>query len=338
MGDQNSTFQVQRFCRQYFQLERDLDFPAAEYLREEAVQAQISQYINDPLRTDSGPPPRYRLRALKSLVSYIESSISDWDEHGVNEDLMEAMAELMASPLAPEAVEIQKRSYVTYHVSELEKNEPNPPPAIILLESRSLISQGGTTGLRTWEAALHLGNYLCNHDADIRGQSVLELGAGTGYLSILASKHLGAQRVAATDGSDEVINLLTDNFYLNGLQADRTVVAAALLWGHAILKPEETAWGQLGPIDTVIGADITYDQRVIPSLVATITELREHFPKLKIIISATQRNEETFQAFVDICRNSGFNVEFMNYSGTPPTHQKGPFYDTTVPIHIVKLN
>ncbi|PHH52388.1 Protein-lysine N-methyltransferase EFM3 [Ceratocystis fimbriata CBS 114723] len=338
MDQNNSSFQVQRFCRQYFQLERELDFPTAEYLRDEEVQRKISFCINDPLRSHSGPPPRYKLRAIKELVSRIEASINDWDKYGVNEDFMEALAEMMAAPLPSQDVEAQKRSYVTYHLSELQNAAQGPEPTITLLESRSLISQAGTTGLRTWEAALHLGNYLCNNDSDIRGQSVLELGAGTGYLSILAIKHLGAQRVIATDGSDEVINLLSDNFYLNGLQDNRDLVATALLWGHSIPKPEETEWGRLSPIDTVIGADITYDQRVIPSLVATITELRVHFPDLKIIISATQRNEETFQTFVGVCRNSGFNVEFMTYAGTLPAQQTGPFYNTTVPIHIVRLN
>lgn len=254
----------------------------------------------------------------------------------------------MAAPLPSESFEVQQKSYVTYHVSQLEspENRKSGPikeksdkewPAITLFESRSLISQGGTTGLRTWEAALHLGDYLCQNSQDITGKSVLELGAGTGYLSILASKYLGASRVAATDGSDEVINALSDNFYLNGLQNDRSLVPASLFWGHAIVRPEETAWGQPGPIDTVIGADITYDQRVIPSLVGTLTELREHFPAIKIIISATQRNEETFRAFADVCGNSGFKVNFMEFRGTPMSQQTGPFYNTAVPIHIVKL-
>ncbi|KKA26872.1 hypothetical protein TD95_003276 [Thielaviopsis punctulata] len=335
MSERN--FRIQRFCRQVLQLERQPEFPSGEFLREEATQAEISQLLNDPQRTNSGPPPRYKLRIFKDLLTRIEASIDDWDKYGVNEDIAEAVAELMASPLPSESFEVQQKSYVTYHLSQLEGMVSEKSPAITLFESRSLISQGGTTGLRTWEAALHLGDYLCQNKEEVSGKSILELGAGTGYLSILTSKYLGASRVAATDGSDEVINALSDNFYLNGLQDDRSLMPASLFWGHAIIRPEETAWGADGAIDTVIGADITYDQRVIPSLVGTLKELREHFPNIRIIISATQRNEDTFRAFAKVCGNSGFNVKFIEFSGTTMERQTGPFYNTAVPIHIVKL-
>lgn len=69
--------QITRFCRQYLQLELDLDYPDGEVLRDEATQNTLYSRLFDGQVT----PPRYRLRALKELVARIESSISDWDKH-----------------------------------------------------------------------------------------------------------------------------------------------------------------------------------------------------------------------------------------------------------------
>lgn len=67
--------------------------------------------------------------------------------------------------------------------------------------------QAGTTGLRTWTAALHLAHHVLHSSSTIFLPSspypppVLELGAGTGFLSILLAQ-LGAD-VITTDLGDE---------------------------------------------------------------------------------------------------------------------------------------
>lgn len=87
MTDSERDFQTQRFCRQVLQLERQPDFPDGRYLREEDTQAEISKHLNDPHRTNSGPPPRYRLRVFKELLSRIEASIDDWDKYVRNKSV-----------------------------------------------------------------------------------------------------------------------------------------------------------------------------------------------------------------------------------------------------------
>ena len=79
--DQPWLNQAQRFCRQYLQVEPDLDFPDADCLCLDHVQEFICRraFIGDA--ADFGPPERYRLRVLKELVSRIESSIEDWDKY-----------------------------------------------------------------------------------------------------------------------------------------------------------------------------------------------------------------------------------------------------------------
>ena len=72
---------------------------------------------------------------------------------------MSLLPVLLSAPLPSEAASVQQKHYVTYSLSLLDHGlgESDEAPSITLLENRSLISAGGTTGLRTWEAALHLG-------------------------------------------------------------------------------------------------------------------------------------------------------------------------------------
>ena len=106
--------------------------------------------------------------------------------------------------------------------------------SITLLESRSVISVASNTGQRTWEAALHLSAYLACADelednkngnrahigSIIRGRHVLELGAGTGLVSIVCARYLGARMVLATDGDEGIVEVLKSNMFLNGLDVD----------------------------------------------------------------------------------------------------------------------
>jgi predicted nicotinamide N-methyase len=126
---------------------------------------------------------------------------------------------------------------------------------VTVLESRSIISALGTTGLRTWEAALHLACYLKSVEGSkhIRGKRVLEIGAGTGVVSILAAKYLSPQSVLATDGSQDVVDALQDNIFLNGLQGSDKIDARILKWGRYL---DEDEGGQEKTFDILLGADI----------------------------------------------------------------------------------
>ncbi len=350
--------QVARFCWQNLQVDPAPTFPDPEVLCDDGAQEAIYERVFSdavPLR----PPPRYRVRILKELISRIESAIQDWDQHvsgascaqvpsearshtavltlatqGISDNLTLALSQLLSQPLPSETDAAQQRAYVIYHLSLLQpESTPANPPHIDLLESRSLISASGTTGLRTWEAALHLGQYLCVNPSLVKNKRVLELGAGTGYLAVLCAKHLGSGHVIATDGSDEVVNHLSDSFFLNGLQGSSTVSAMQLKWGHALVGPE---WDEAG-LDAVLGADITYDVSVIPALVATLEDLARRFPGLSVLIAATERNRATFESFLGVCGKRGFAVSRESFPVPAGAEQDGPFYSDKSPVHICKL-
>jgi predicted nicotinamide N-methyase len=236
-----------------------------------------------------------------------------------------------------EAVYAQQRSYVTYTVSTLSQS--NLPPTITLLEARSLLAAAGTTGFRTWEACLHLGVYLSSPECTIpvAHKNILELGAGTGYLSILCAKYLNAAHVTVTDGSGTLVADLSTNFFLNGLQDSPLVEAKELKWGHVLIGGEQAEWNQGRQVDVVLGADVTYDSARIPALVATLVDLVELFPSVEILIAATIRNETTFETFLKACGRNGFVVKNIQFPVMPPEQQEGPFYWDGVPIRLCHI-
>lgn len=261
---------------------------------------------------------------------------------------MSRIGRLVSMPQVPEDEEVQTKRLVTYRLSLLPT-----PVHIDILENRLLIAAGGTTGLRTWEAALHLGQFLCANSSLVVGKRVLELGAGTGYLSIVCAKYLDAAHVTASDGAEEVVDNLPDNFALNDTPwsysaSPDTVISPKLLkWGHALVGTEEAEWNGGRKVDLIIGADITYDQKAIPSLVATLTELLELYPKAGIIISATERNVDTLSAFQHSCLVSRLKIDELDFAadefrarlGPDRSHEPlTPFYPSNIPIRILQIS
>tara|TARA_R110002003_G_scaffold40_6_gene2649 strand:- start:7205 stop:7945 length:741 start_codon:yes stop_codon:yes gene_type:complete len=243
---------------------------------------------------------------------------------------MSAMSTLLSSTVPSEADSAQQKAFVTYSFPDSSANTDSSSGdrTVTLLEARSVISSSGTTGLRTWEAALLLGSYLGSHEGQslIRGKKVFELGAGTGMLSVLCAKHLDVAGIVATDGDEAVVDTIKTNLFLNGLDSNDSSTCiwrtAALKWGwpmDATTFAED--YGMEAP-DVLLGADVvrclwrplpesslttipqTYDKSVIPRLVSTMREFFELNPALNVLISATIRNEQTFEAFLNACSGS----------------------------------
>jgi len=141
-----------------------------------------------------------------------------------------------------------------------------------------------------------------------------------------------------TDGSDTIVADLATNFFLNGLQESPVVEARELKWGKVLLGGEQAEWNQGRPVDVIMGADVTYDSKGIPALVATLVDLVEIFSGVKILIAATIRNEETFKTFVKVCGMNNFAVEEIDFPVMRPENQEGPFYWDGVPIRLCNIN
>ena len=70
-----------RFCHQYLQLEKTLDWPPPDLLRESWAQEALYDSLFADGAVPFPPPHRHRLRTLKELVRRVEDSIEDWDQH-----------------------------------------------------------------------------------------------------------------------------------------------------------------------------------------------------------------------------------------------------------------
>lgn len=164
------------------------------------------------------------------------------------------LADILAKhiPLASEAA--QQKCYLTY-TAPLSSS---PCPELTLLEAHSVLASAGTTGLKTWEAALCLGTFLFSSSGRrlIHGRTILELGAGTGFLSILCAKYLEARFVLATDGNVDVIRDLDSNIVLNQVEDTNLITTTVLEWGHI---PSEIFRNNLEgthTYDLILGADV----------------------------------------------------------------------------------
>lgn len=176
---------------------------------------------------------------------------------------MSVLASFLGSHLPSEAASAQQKAYVTYSFPHPPaEKDSNGAASVTLLEARSVISGAGTTGLRTWEAALLLASYLASEQGRtaVHGKRVFELGAGTGLLSILCAKHLGVSGIVSTDGDEAVVDAIRTNAFLNGLDGTnlkrQVVHTAALKWGgymNSSMFAED--FGMEVP-DVVLGADV----------------------------------------------------------------------------------
>ncbi|CEP20804.1 unnamed protein product [Cyberlindnera jadinii] len=160
---------------------------------------------------------------------------------------------------------------------------------VYIREAPRVISGSGTTGLRTWEAALFMSNWLLStYSQELVGKRVLELGTGTGLVSLaLLKDRTEVSSLTITDGDSNLIDSLSTNFKLNEIPYPSPRINCHSLW-----------WGQddVPSSDVILAADVTYDSSVIPSLVQCISDGFRNGAEIALV-AATVRNEETLRAF-----------------------------------------
>lgn len=259
----------------------------------------------------------------------------------VSDKLMEHMVtKSTAKPMSAHAA-AQQRSIVSYHLPFDFTSEM--PVCIYIEEARNLLAARGTTGLRVWDASLHLAYFLSTEGTSlVRDKAILELGAGTGLLSILCAGPLLAARVISTDGDADVVESIECNTELNVHLREpgqkHNLEAKVLDWADVsslsqVLKYE----GREAPIDLVLGADITFDTESLEPLVNILSTLHDTNPGVDILISSVIRNEDTFTAFVYTCAKAGFRIKRIPFNCPALDKQRGFFHRTAPPIRIVRL-
>lgn len=288
--------------RQYFQLRPIKDFCWAlagatwgmqEIYARDTFQAAVYADIFS-LDIVADVPPSYTSSVLKALLERVTIAVQDSDSEDaeISGNLLAIYTDLLVSPVSgdarPSLKNLTARHSALYAAPSPEQVTKvryfyRTEAYVTIREARSILVAEGTTGHRTWEAAMALGEHLLAHEDTVSVNKVLELGAGTGFLSLLCGK-LGAREVFATDGNTRIVSSLARNICENDLSD--TVKAQELWFGSSNVMECDC--------DLILGADITYDEGTIVSLVETLSHCLESNPKAKVLISATVRRQQTY--------------------------------------------
>ncbi|EEP77267.1 conserved hypothetical protein [Uncinocarpus reesii 1704] len=308
------------------------------------------------------PPVDYRSRVLKSVLSRIEDAFTDPEEDEILDDLMNTWSDLITRPRRSPLEEAQELSYIKY--SPPGRLDSTPSQSVITSENRGLILSSGTTGFRTWEAALHLGTYLSTLTgrARIAGKNVVELGAGTGFLSMYCLKYLDANHVVATDRELALLSNIQDCVSRNNL--DRLKFRTCIWeWGRPFEPTGRVDADCPTSFDVALGSDLIYDTDLVPVLLSTLHDLFDNYGLKEFIISATLRNPKTFTTFLKSCganprqilpmsavvvhtsrslismslEESYFHTQPIDFSAPPLESQDGFFHNTNVPIRTYRI-
>ncbi|KAM4710785.1 protein N-lysine methyltransferase METTL21A [Anableps anableps] len=204
--------------------------------------------------------------------------------------------------------------------------EENPLPALSKLHSSAAEFRFADQELRlaqdwkergvaavVWDAAVVMCMYLELGAVELKGKRVIELGAGTGLVGIVAAL-LGAQ-VTITD-REPALELLSANVQANlPPQSRGSVVVSELTWGQGLER------FPAGGFDLVLGADIVYLEESFPSLLQTLEHLCSD---RTVVFLACKIRYERDTNFLSMLRR-GFAVE-------------GVHYDTHRDIHLYKAS
>lgn len=332
--------QFQQFYRQYIQQFSHLTLPPGELLKQEDIQHSLEQHFFNKANTVN-IPSSYQARTLDRIIQAIEGAVKNPEDEGVSDFLYQHRVELAFkhSGRLP-ALEKSKSIYTA------PTDFDSPATQIIINEAKNVIGAGSDTGLRTWEASLRLAHYLFQHQDQVRDRIVLELGAGTGFLSLFCSLALGASRVIATDGADHVLDGLRESIVLNADSFARSdklpkVMVRKLSWEDtesldATLTTDDDIF--VRP-DIILGADVTYHPEANAPLAALLAKLTQLNPAAQILISHTHRNPGTLEKFFATCRKEepSLVIEELEFS-CPVEQQKGLFHSLAMPINIFKMS
>jgi protein-lysine N-methyltransferase EEF2KMT len=255
---------------------------------------------------------------------------------------MEHMVTKSTTKPMPAFKAAQQRSVVSYYLPFDFSSQQSV--CIYIEEARNLLAARGTTGLRVWDSSLHLAYFLSSAGVSlIENKNILELGAGTGLLSILCAGPLNAHQVIATDGDTDVIENIESNAALNATLLekpanDKNLDAKVLDWADTSALSQVLQYeGNKTPLDVILGADITYAVESLEPLVNMLSALNKNYPKVDIIISTVIRNEDSYTAFVNACAKAGFRILSIPFDCPSLDQQRGFFHRTTPPIRIVRL-
>lgn len=185
-----------------------------------------------------------------------------------------------------------------------------------LLTIRQDWGGSASTGAAIWNGANVATWYLEHEVGSVKGKSLLELGAGVGFTSLVATS-LGAAEVVITDGNEDVLKLAEKNIALNlaAREKESDVRTARLRWNtedeKSLLRASS---GQ--PWDFVFASDVTYRKAGWVDLMACISHLTG--PTTQAILSMEPRNIGEVEGVLGLAREQGLTIREVPVPSADP--------------------
>ncbi|PGH17975.1 hypothetical protein AJ80_04596 [Polytolypa hystricis UAMH7299] len=121
-------------------------------------------------------------------------------------------------------------------------------------------------GGQLWPAGMLLASYMLrNHSSDLRGKTIVELGAGGGVVGLAVAKGCSIDSLIYLTDQMPMLALMEENVRLNGLA--HIVQPLVLDWGEP-LPPQIPSFP-----DIILAADCVYFEPAFPLLLSTLTDL-----------------------------------------------------------------
>lgn len=150
-------------------------------------------------------------------------------------------------------------------------------------------------GVALWPAAIALAHELADRADQLRGKTVLELGAGTGLPGLVAA-HVGAS-VVQTDYQYDALSVCALNGQRNGVQ------------NIELREVDWTDWQDSEKYDYIIGSDILYGESLHPALRHILTE--NLAPGGHVLLSDPLRM--ACQKFIESLDRDGWGVDVSSW-------------------------
>ncbi|XP_021185031.3 protein-lysine N-methyltransferase EEF2KMT [Helicoverpa armigera] len=176
---------------------------------------------------------------------------------------------------------------------------------VTIKETRNMVVNG-TTGLKTWEAALMLSDWaLCNPEI-FANKNIQELGCGVGFTGITISKLCNVKSLTFTDCHNDVLKTVCENIQINFPHYKQETAHDITMFKdqEKSLSVMMLDWNTIDNLpdnvipDIVIGADIVYDPSILIPLCNVIKTFCTRNKRLEVYIASVIRNEETFALFL----------------------------------------
>ncbi|KAI8854977.1 putative methyltransferase-domain-containing protein [Chytridium lagenaria] len=221
------------------------------------------------------------------------------------------------------------------------RQKPVYKPTLQVQQDRTALGKLGTTGSVVWDSGVIAARLFANADElqdagvlNVKGKTVLELGAGTGIVSMSIAA-TGASRVIVTDQMD-IMKLIQKNFKANADACKGARVEfAELMWGESdhkhVFETFKCAEDIKPFLDFVVASDCVYNDSIVSPLVVTMTSLCTPFcgnPEeltqksydeastipsppdnvTKVIIIQEMRTEEVHAVLLEELLSKGFKI------------------------------